>query len=164
MPPADRMIWQMDTFDGDGVSAPVHPRDWLLLLFDGAQRPLDRVRIQKSLFLFAERSKALGSEKYEFVPYHYGPFSFDIYPDLDQLVGRGLLRLELGAPSTSPRYSLTAAGARAVEDLRGSVPPERLDLLRSLRDWVTERSFRTLLNDVYRLYPRFAVNSVFQKP
>ena len=61
----------------------LHPRDWLLLLFDGAGEPLDRVRIQKSMFLFAERSKAPGGEKYRFTPYHYGPFSFDIYPDLD---------------------------------------------------------------------------------
>jgi len=152
----------MDTPVGDGPG--LQPRDWLLLLFDGAPRPMERVRIQKSLFLFAERSKAVGSEKYEFVPYHYGPFSFAIYPDLDRLVEQGLLRVEQEATASSPRYSLTGAGARAVEALRGSAPPERLDLLRSLRDWVTERSFRTLLNDVYRLYPDYAVNSVFQKP
>lgn len=153
----------MDTRDGNG-GAELQPRDWLLLLFDGAQRPLDRVRIQKSLFLFAERSKALGSEKYDFVPYHYGPFSFAIYPDLDRLVAEGLLRLEVEGAATSPRYSLTGAGARAVETLRSSAPRERLDLLRSLRDWVTERSFRALLHDVYRLYPQYAVNSVFQRP
>ena len=154
----------MDTPDGDGPGAAMRPRDWLLLLFDRAQQPLDRVRIQKSLFLFAERSKAVGSEKYEFVAYHYGPFSFAIYPDLDGLVEQGLLRIEVDAPSTSPRYSLTGAGARAVQDLRRSAPPERIDLLHSLRDWVAERSFRTLLHDVYRLYPQYAVNSVFQRP
>jgi uncharacterized protein len=153
----------MDTRDGDG-GVGLQPRDWLLLLFDGARRPLERVRIQKSLFLFAERSKALGSEKYDFVPYHYGPFSFAIYPDLDRFVAEGLLRVEVEAASTSPRYSLTGAGARAVEALKSSAPHERLDLLRSLRDWVTERSFRTLLHDVYRLYPQYAVNSVFQRP
>lgn len=149
---------------GDGGTDALQPIDWLLLLFDGAPGPLDRVRIQKSLFLFAERSKALGSEKYEFVPYHYGPFSFAIYPDLDRLVERGLLRFELEAAASSPRYALTGAGARAVAELRTSAPSERLDLLRSLRDWVTRRSFRSLLHDVYRLYPEYAVNSVFQKP
>ncbi len=140
------------------------PRDWLMLLFDGAQRTLDRVRIQKSMFLFAQRSKAPGTEKYDFVPYHYGPFSFDIYPDLDRLVEQGLLRREFEATSSSPRYSLTGAGLRVVESLRRSAPPERLRLLHSLRDWVTKRSFSALLNDVYRLYPRYAVNSVFHRP
>jgi len=154
----------MDTPHGDGAGAGLRPRDWLLLLFDGSARPLDRVRIQKSLFLFAERSKAIGREKYDFVPYHYGPFSFAIYPDLDRLVAQGLLRLEVETTSTSPRYGLTAAGVSAVEDLRRSAPAERLALLHSLRDWVTERSFRNLLNDLYRLYPLYAVNSIFQRP
>ena len=154
----------MDTPDGDGAGAGLRPCDWLLLLFDGAAQPLDRVRIQKSLFLFAERSKALGSEKYDFVPYHYGPFSFDIYPDLDRLVAQGLLRLEVTTTSTSPRYALTAAGVSAVEELRPSAPSERLTLLHSLRDWVTERTFRALLSDLYRLYPLYAVNSIFQRP
>ena len=158
------MIWQMDTPGGDGAGTALRPRDWLLLLFDGAAGPLDRVRIQKSLFLFAQRSKAPGGEKYDFVPYHYGPFSFDVYPDLDVLVGRGLVRLEYEPTSTSPRYSLTGSGAHAVEELRRVAPPDRLRLLRSLRDWVTERSFRSLLDDVYRLYPQYAVNSVFQRP
>jgi len=158
------MIWRMDTPGADGAGVGLRPSDWLLLLFDGAARPLDRVRIQKSLFLFAERSKAPTSEKYAFVPYHYGPFSFEIYPDLDRLVAQGLLRLEVETVSTSPRYALTATGAASVEELRAAAPSERLDLLRSLRDWVTERSFRNLLNDLYRLYPLYAVNSIFQRP
>lgn len=91
---------------------PLGRQDWLLLLFDGAEPPLDRVRIQKSMFLFAERSRAVDSEKYSFTPYHYGPFSFEIYPDLDRLVREGLLRQELVSASPSPRYVLTATGAR----------------------------------------------------
>ena len=149
----------------DGPAPPaLRPRDWLVLLFDGAGEPLDRVRIQKSMFLFAERSKAPAGEKYEFRPYHYGPFSSDIYRDLDQLVSEGRLRLEADSDgSASPGYSLTGPGQRMVEELRARAAGERLELLRSLRDWVTARSFGTLLNDVYRLYPQYAVNSVFRR-
>jgi hypothetical protein len=148
---------------GDGPAAML-PSDWLVLLFDGAGEPLDRVRIQKSMFLFAERSKAPAGEKYEFRPYHYGPFSSEIYRDLDRLVADGSLRLEAGqAGLGSPRYSLTGSGRRAVEELRPRAVAERLELLASLRDWVTARSFGALLNDVYRLYPRYAVNSVFRR-
>ncbi len=153
----------MGTLDGHGVNAGLTPRDWLLLLFDGAPEPLDRVRIQKSMFLFAERSKAPGGEKYRFTPYHYGPFSFDIYPDLDDLLAQGLLRLEVNPTLGSPRYSLTGTGRQAMDGLRASVPARRLDVLRSLRDWVTARSFSALLDDVYRLYPQYAVNSVFRR-
>jgi uncharacterized protein len=139
------------------------PRDWLLLLFDGAQEPLDRVRIQKSMFLFAERSKAPGAEKYEFTPYHYGPFSFGIYPDLDSLVAGGALRVEADPASDLPRYSLTGAGAGEVARLRAQAPAGRLSLLAGLRDWVVARSFGALLDDVYRMYPQYAVRSVFRR-
>jgi hypothetical protein len=138
-------------------------QDWLLLLFDGAEQPLDRVRIQKSMFLFAERSKALESEKYRFTPYHYGPFSFEIYPDLDRLVREGFLRQDLDAASRSPRYALTATGRQEVARLRQTAPAKRLGLLGELRSWVTSRSFSVLLEDLYRIYPQYAVNSVFRR-
>jgi hypothetical protein len=138
-------------------------RDWLLLLFDGAEQPLDRVRIQKSMFLFAERSKAPDGEKYGFEPYHYGPFSFQIYPDLDRLVGDGLLREELDPMSRSPRYSLTETGRHAAARLRQCASADRVALLAALRSWVAERPFRMLLNDLYRMYPQYAVNSVFRR-
>ena len=144
-------------------SLPLRPRDWLLLLLDGAQQPLDRVRIQKSMFLFAERSKAPDSEKYSFRPYHYGPFSFDLYPDLDGLVRDGLLRQESDPRSSSPRYSLTSTGRQTAAHLRQRAPADRVALLQALRDWVTARSFGVLLDDLYRMYPAYAVNSVFRK-
>jgi hypothetical protein len=139
------------------------PRDWLLLLFDGADQPLDRVRIQKTMFLFAMRSKAPEAEKYDFVPYHYGPFSFGIYPDLDRLAHEGLVRMEIEPASRSPRYTLTGPGRQAIDRLRAARRPARLELVSSLRQWVEERSFKDLLSDVYRLYPQYAVNSVFRR-
>lgn len=154
----------MDAHSGVPSAPALRPRDWLVLLFDRAGEPLDRVRVQKSMFLFAERSKAPAGEKYEFRPYHYGPFSSQIYRDLDQLVAEGRLRLETDHDgSGSPRYSLTGTGRRTVDELRPRAAAERLELLGSLRDWVTARSFGALLNDVYRLYPQYAVNSVFRR-
>jgi hypothetical protein len=154
----------MGTLNGGQAARALDPSDWLLLLFNGVRQPLDRVRIQKSMFLFAERSKAPDGEKYEFQPYHYGPFSFGIYPDLERLVEQGLVRLEPDpAGSGSPSYGLTGPGRERVEEVRRRAPAERLELLGSLRDWVTARSFGNLLNDVYRMYPGYAVNSVFRR-
>lgn len=145
-----------------GAQAELSPRDWLLLLFVGASKPLDRVRIQKALFLFAERSQAPASEKYVFEPYYYGPISFAIYPDLDSLVGQGLLRAEPQGIRRSPDYSVTPSGVARARELRQRVPPERLALIGQLRQWVTERPFRQLLTDIYRLYPAYATRSVFR--
>lgn len=138
----------------------VSPRDWLLILLDGADQPLDRIRIQKAMFLFAQVSKAPAEEKYTFRPYHYGPFSFAIYPDLEDLVRLGLIRAE--AAGNSVCYLLTTTGQTELAKFRARLPHARAVLLRSLRDWVMQRDFRRLLTDIYRLYPDYAVNSIFR--
>ncbi len=137
--------------------------DWLLLLFDGAERPLDRVRIQKAMFLFAMRSKADDSEKYEFVPYNYGPFSFEIYPDLAHFERAGWIEDKNGRLASFPAYMLTLAGERRASELKMEAPTERLEFLRGIRSWVQERGFSRLLDDIYERYPEFAVNSVFRR-
>lgn len=137
------------------------PGDWLLLLFNGADRPIDRIRIQKSMFLFAQRSKAHDHEKYYFEPYDYGPFSAAIYSDLEKFQASDLVR-----PQESmgyPAYSLTTLGREAAARLVEQAPTERLDYLRQIRNWVMARNFNQLLTDVYEMYPAFAVHSVFKK-
>lgn len=141
-------------------SGDIAPRDWLLMLFDGAE-PIDRIRIQKAMFLFAQLSKAPAAQKYDFKPYHYGPFSYAIYPDLEELAREGMARAEVG-PINSISYSLTSAGQTEVAALRSRLPNESVVFLRSLRDWVMQRTFRQLLTDIYRLYPEYAVNSIFR--
>lgn len=138
------------------------PRDWLLLLLTGAAEPIDRVRIQKAMFLFAERSKAPASEKYSFEPYHYGPFSFAIYPDLTALEREGLIQAELTGWSRSPSYALTRAGLERAAAIKRGIPAPRLELLGHLRDWVAQRSFSQLLRDIYKLYPEYATKSIFR--
>ncbi len=140
----------------------VSPRDWLLLLFHGADEPIDRVRVQKALFLFSRRSNAPADQKYEFRPYKYGPFSFEIYPDLDVLVGEGTLKEDRVPWMTSPVYSLTAVGRSRADELRAAAPGNRLALLDGVRRYVLQHDFATLLNEVYRLYPEFATRSVFR--
>lgn len=141
----------------------LRPRDWLLLLFDNADRPIDRVRIQKAMFLFAQRSKAASSEKYNFQPYHYGPFSFEIYPDLEKLIAEGLVRGEQVPWLSTPVYSLTALGREQARGLKSQAPEDRTNLLYNMRRFVVQRNFNDLLRDIYALYPEYAVRSVFQK-
>lgn len=143
--------------------AQLGPRDWLLLLFDGADGPIDRVRIQKAMFLFAQGSQAPASEKYHFEPYHYGPFSFQIYPDLATLIREGLIRGEEVPWLSTPVYSLTRLGREGVEELKRQAPEARIILMRKARDFVTARNFNQLLRDIYALYPEYAARSVFHK-
>ena len=141
---------------------PLTPSDWLLLVLDG-EVPIDRVRIQKAMFLFAQRSKGPDEEKYEFRPYHYGPFSGAIYRDLDSLVGRGLVAERFEDGRTSPSYVRTLAGDRRAAELSEEVPTSRLTFMGEIRGFVMARDFNQLLRDVYRLYPAFATKSIFRQ-
>lgn len=57
----------------------------LLELFEGK---LEKVRLQKLLFLFSKRQ---AEPEYEFIPYKYGCFSFSAQADLVTMVNKGLL-------------------------------------------------------------------------
>lgn len=147
----------------DVSSGPERPRDWLLLFVDGSPEPIDRVRIQKGMFLFSQRSKAPVDQKYLFRPYKYGPFSFELYPDLDDMVREGLLQEERVALMSSPGYSPTATGRDAANMLAHHALPGRMKLLAGLLSYVRERDFAKLLNDIYSLYPEYATRSVFRR-
>ena len=57
-----------------------------------ARRPVSRLELTKWCFLLAhEGSTGGGNAFYEFVPYHYGPFSFVLYRDTDKLVKDGFV-------------------------------------------------------------------------
>lgn len=136
-------------------------RDWLLLFLSlDSSKALDPIRIMKGLFLSSmEDGISLG---YTFEPYHYGPCSFDVYKDLDQLVADGLVR---GIPvpgQTWNLYTLTPSGASRAGRLE--VPSSDIQKLSSQKTRVTTLPFLELLQFVYRKYPQFAKNSVFAKP
>ena len=68
-------------------------RDFLLLFIGlpGDRYGLDRIRIMKGMFLFAESGFPKPGERYEFQPYDWGPFSRDVYQDLEALQVAGLV-------------------------------------------------------------------------
>jgi DNA-binding PadR family transcriptional regulator len=137
--------------------------DWLLLLLrtaDSPTGPLDPIRIQKALFYVSRDPNVPEHEKYVFEPYNYGPYSKQIYLDLDDLVARGLVEPILDASRRWSRYALTLAGAGHAAELRGQMSPSWSQLVDAARELVTSLSFQELLRKVYREHPAFAVNSI----
>jgi uncharacterized protein YwgA len=141
-------------------------RDWLLLFlgFKGADgAALDPVRVQKGMFLFANEAGAPPAERYEFEPYNYGPYSFDLRSDLGQLVREGLATAEPVPGYTWSRYKLTGDGMAKAKDLRDKAPRKFARKLFEIKQSVTSQSFNALLRDVYDRYPEFAANSIFRR-
>ena len=142
------------------------PRQEVLLAFLGSgSGTVDPIRVMKGLFLIAQRMPEellpLGA-RYEFVPYSYGPCSFEIYRDLELLTGSGLINAEDVLGTSWKVYSSTRRGDVAVVEILAGFPQEMGVYIRRIREFVTSVSFRDLLHAVYEAYPDFAARSVFR--
>jgi hypothetical protein len=134
-------------------------KDWLLLLIGDGLEP---IRIQKGMFLFAMESEAPAREKYDFVPYNWGPFSRAIYDDLESLQTAGLVE-RLPVPGASHfAYRRTSAGDAAAERLSRGGSEALVASLRQARAAVSDVDFGMLLRRVYRKYPTYATKSLFK--
>ena len=163
--PSQSVSHPADVIDS-GKDVTVDRHDWLLLLLDksalGLDGPtkLDPVRIQKGMFLLSKVGPAPGL--YEFRPYHWGPFSRDVYSDLNMLQARGLVK-SLRVPGQSwSTYTVTPLGESRAMQIGEQLDPGQVEWVRKLRLFLTTRSFKKLLTDVYNQFPEFASKSRLQ--
>ncbi|MBI4480044.1 MAG: hypothetical protein HY651_08490 [Acidobacteria bacterium] len=141
------------------------PQKLLLLFLAAKQAKIDPIRIMKGQFILAKETPAawLPAEmRYEFVPYSFGPCSFQIYSDLDWLEHQNLITAA-EVPDQSWKYYVTAAvGNQEVQRLRTDLGHELVNYIAEVRNFVDSLDFRSLLTAVYRKYPDYAVKSVFR--
>lgn len=141
------------------------PQQRVLLVFLNGEGRLDPIRIMKGMFLFAKETPEQwmpAEARYEFVPYNYGPCSFQIYSDLDFFVASGLVESTEVPGQSWGLYSVTSAGAKFAEHIAQAMDSRPRKYLSTIRDFVAGLSFNDLLTAVYRRYPDYAVNSVFK--
>lgn len=115
----------------------------LLELFDGK---LEKIRLQKLLFLFSKRQF---DPDYEFVPYKYGCFSFSAQADLTTMVSKGLLIDDNGGLSKKDPVKYFAG---LKEDDRKA--------LAEIKNLYGAMNGTALMRHTYLNYPYFAINSV----
>jgi len=121
----------------------------LLEILRIAGRPVSKIEMMKWCFLLRmEMPSAGGSAFYEFLPYHYGPYSFALHRDLAELSATGFVK-ELA--DTWESSALSAEGGATA----GAVVSDALrvvDRYRSTSEW-------DLTDEVYARHPYFTVNS-----
>jgi uncharacterized protein (DUF488 family) len=129
-----------------------HRQKIVLHLLGAAERPVTHLELTKWCFLLKHESESRGGPAfYQFLPYQYGPFSFVLYREIQDLIDRGLVE-------TADDKSWRLGSGTKVEDY---VPPKdaandaRL-LAKRLRNW----NLNDLINDVYDRYPSWTVNSI----
>lgn len=127
----------------------------------GESYPLDRIRIQKGIFLLTQRGPSSWQELYNYRPYNWGPYSRDLSDDLKHLIASDVLSLTYGGSTPYGRYRLTVAGEEVGEILWNRIQPTEDAFIKSVRSYVTNRDFNSLLREVYGAYPDFATKSVW---
>lgn len=150
-----------------------------------------RTRLMKMVFLFDKEvrrkfnlEKVITAEAIpDFTPYDYGPFSSQVFSDLEFLVELGFVNVrqlddenlieesmheyeywQAGAPSNGPSkeeaFSLTDVGRRFVEsEAIGRLSNEQWDALNEFKARCTAVPLRALLRYVYKKYDQMTTKS-----
>ncbi len=115
----------------------------LLELFEGE---LEKIRLQKLLFLFCQKQE---KADYDFIPYKYGCYSYSANADMAAMVTKGLL-------------AETAKSFHKIDDVNYLKLLKTPDLskLRSIKALYGEMDSSALMKHTYRNFPYWAINSV----
>lgn len=122
-----------------------HRQRFLLLFLEAAGGKLTKIDLQKLLFLAHQESNL---SYYDFVPYHYGCFSFQAASDLDLLKKNGWLQITKHQVNLEKKINYT--GIFKEKDKQYS--KRFFHAYKNLRG-------KALLQYVYTSYPYFAQNS-----
>lgn len=143
----------------------------LALMYAGDGEPIEgRTRLQKLVFLMQKRLEEAGedplqSDDYEFVPYDYGPFSKELYDDLDATIARGMVEgreEDLGEDKVKYDYEIQDQGKQWVGDQLSKEEAQRiLELAEEIKDEYGEVNLSDLIDEVYSRYPKYAENSIY---
>ena len=120
----------------------------LLSLLKAVDRPVNRLELMKWSFLLRHESKTQGGAAfYDFLPYHYGPFSFSLYQELGKLQDQGYIK-----ESDDNHWE--------IGEVAGLSPGRELenDAI-SLAMKHSRKSVDNLLDEIYEKYPQYTVNS-----
>lgn len=117
-------------------------------------------QLQKVAFLLGQEfPDEMPDNYYQFQKYDYGPFDVKIYRDAEKLQSKGLVSIAVNSRGGWKEYAATKKGlSKTPEDVSEAVA-EYID--QKVR-WARGLSFQELVRAVYREFPAYRENSVFQ--
>ncbi|MDS0297537.1 hypothetical protein NDI76_02120 [Halogeometricum sp. S1BR25-6] len=129
-----------------------------------------RTRLQKLVFLMEQElgeqlDVLLDGSDYNFIAYDYGPFSKQLYDDLEYLDDAGLIEMEeedMANGKIKFTYRPTDKGQKWVQhQLSDQNAQEAQSLAEDLKSEYNGMLLSDLIDEVYAEYPKFAENSVW---
>lgn len=118
----------------------------LLELFNGH---LDKISLYKLLFLISERQD---KPDYDFIPYHYGCFSYSVNADLITMVKKELLE------ENNSHYS-----SLVKSEILKTLKPKDITILQQVKKYYGSMNAHKLMLHTYINFPYYAINSIKAK-
>jgi uncharacterized protein (DUF488 family) len=125
----------------------------LLYMIEQANRPVTHLELTKWAFLLAEEMPSKGGTSfYDFLPYHYGPFSFTLFSEMKNLIRNGYIReVQLDGldawelvPDVKPNSDLPGTiesdSKRIVQRFKNTSSNDLLDYVYAEFPWYTQKS------------------------
>ena len=122
-------------------------------------KSLTPVQLQKVSFLLGQQFEGeLPSDFYSFRKYDYGPFSAAVYTDAEKLEQSNLVAISINPRGGWREYSATEEGIAC--DL-AEIPEGIASYIEETVHWAMQLSFQQLVREVYKRFPQYRENSVF---
>ena len=134
----------------------------LLLLYVHGRRPVvGMTRLVKLLFLAQMEAlpndplRARGCAPFDFVAHRFGPFTVDIYDEVEFLKSVGM-----AADNGGGQLCVTDKGCRFAEQrLLQRIPSSQIEGIEEVKKKHCDEDLNDLLNYVYTVYPAYTVRS-----
>lgn len=134
----------------------------LLLLYSNNTPVNGRTRMQKLVFLI---EKKLDINEYNFIPYDYGPFSKELYKDIDELINDDYIEEihEQFEDNIVFTYRLTLKGKKLIKKLLQSPNNiKKINIINIVKSNYCYLTLDELIGKVYAEYPKYAENSIYK--
>ncbi len=150
------------------MSEELTPEEWVLafVLAGNPSNPNDveirgKLLFIKEFFVFVKEIKLDLDTFFNFIPFDYGPFSFQLASILDHLIKSGLISVSEAQVKTGKRYDykLTPLGAERSRGIYEAIDPNIRSRLEKLRSDATKMGYFSVLRYVYSRYPEYTIAS-----
>lgn len=121
-------------------------RKIILALLELFGNELEKIRLQKLLFLFCQKQE---KADYDFIPYKYGCYSYSANADITTMVRKGFL--------AETEKSIQKADKTNYTKL---LKPDDLLKLKNIKSLYGDLDSKALMKHTYRNFPYWAINSI----
>lgn len=149
----------------DDVQLSTRQTNLLSWLHQSPVEAIDPIRIMKGQFLITMESPAewiSAEDRYDFSPYNWGPYSSDVYRDMEVLEAGGMVSSEPVSGHAWRRYRVTDQGKQFASEAESSFPAAMIGYFAAIGEFVGTKDFSELLRAIYAKYPKYATASLFK--